>query len=41
MRLCAEFLGMGWQGVLWGKGGPPQAVQADADAVAQAGSFLL
>ena len=32
---------MGWQGVLWGKGGPPQAVQADADAVAQAGSFLL
>ena len=41
VRLCAQFLGMAWQGVLWGKGGPPQAVQADADAVAQAGSFLL
>ena len=41
VRLCAQFLGMGWQGVLWGKGGPPGAVQADADAVAQAGSFLL
>jgi multimeric flavodoxin WrbA len=34
--LCAAFLGMPLAGVLWGKGGPPDAVQADADALAQA-----
>ena len=34
--LCAAFLGMPLAGVLWGKGGPPDAVQADAEALAQA-----
>ena len=32
--LCAAFLGMPLAGVLWGKGGPPDAVQADAEALA-------
>ena len=41
VRLCAQFLSMGWGDALWGKGGPPGAVQADAAAVAAAGSFLL
>lgn len=40
VRLCAQFLAMQWLGVLWGKGGPPAAVQADVDAVAQAAVFL-
>ena len=40
-RLCAEFLSMEFAGVLWGKGGPPQAVQADAGAVREAQTFLL
>jgi hypothetical protein len=39
-RLCAQFLGMAWGGELWGKGGAPGAVQADAAAVAQAATFL-
>ena len=38
--LCAQFLSMAWGGVLWGKGGPPGAVQADVEAVAQARTFL-
>ena len=41
VRLCAQFLSMGWGDALWGKGGPPGAVQADAAAVAGAGTFLL
>ena len=41
VELCARFLAMPWGGALWGKGGPPGAVQADADAVAQAAGFLL
>ena len=41
VRLCAEFLSMGWGGVLWGKGGPPGAVQADDEAVAVASGFLM
>jgi multimeric flavodoxin WrbA len=40
-RLCAEFLGMQWMGPLWGKGGAPDAVLADAQALATASSFLL
>lgn len=32
---------MGWGGVLWGKGGPPGAVQADDEAVAVASGFLM
>ena len=35
-RLCAEFLGMQWQGALWGKGGAPEAVRADAEALTTA-----
>jgi len=41
VRLCAQFLSMPWGGALWGKGGPPQAVQADAAAVAESAAFLL
>ena len=39
-ELCAKFLNMRWGGVLWGKGGPPDAVKADAQAVQAAKSFL-
>ncbi|MCW5254860.1 flavodoxin family protein [Verminephrobacter aporrectodeae] len=38
--LCAKFLGMRWGGALWGQGGPPGAVQADARAVAEANDFF-
>jgi multimeric flavodoxin WrbA len=45
VQLCAQFLSMAWGGangpVLWGKGGPPDAVQADAQAVQAAAGFLL
>lgn len=41
VALCAQFLSMTWGGALWGKGGPPGAVQADAQAVADARTFLL
>jgi multimeric flavodoxin WrbA len=40
IRLCAQFMAMSYGGELWGKGGPPDAVQADATAVAQAAAFL-
>lgn len=40
VRLCAEFLQMRWGGALWGKGGPPEAVKADAQAIASAADFL-
>jgi NAD(P)H-dependent FMN reductase len=40
LRLCAQFLAMPWGGELWGKGGPPDAVKADAQAVASAARFL-
>jgi multimeric flavodoxin WrbA len=40
VRLCAEFLAMRWEGALWGKGGPPGAVAADAAACEQALGFL-
>lgn len=40
VALCAQFLSMAWGGVLWGKGGPPGAVQADAAAVDRARSFF-
>jgi len=44
VALCAAFMGMRWGGpqgpVLWGKGGAPGAVQADAEAVALAARFL-
>ena len=39
-RLCAEFLAMGWQQPLWGKGGAPDAVLADAAAMAAATSYF-
>lgn len=38
--LCAQFLNMRWGGALWGKGGPPGAVQADAQAVAAAATHF-
>ena len=41
VALCAQFLSMTWGGALWGKGGPPGAVQADAQAIADAHKFLL
>lgn len=38
--LCAQFLSMSLAGVLWGKGGPPDAVQGDKEAVAAAGQLF-
>lgn len=38
--LCAGFLGMPVAGVLWGKGGAPDAVESDAQAVATADTFF-
>jgi len=40
VKLCAAFLGMRWGGELWGKGGAPGAVKADAQALASAARFL-
>lgn len=50
LRLCAQFLGMQWGGsqeaagdehaVLWGKGGAPGAVKADAQAIRRSTTFL-
>lgn len=39
-RLCADFLSLSWQGELWGKGGAPDAVLADASACAAAKEFF-
>ena len=39
-RLCGDFLGMRFGGALWGKGGPPGAIDADVAALAQADSFF-
>ena len=41
VALCAQFLSMTWGGALWGKGGPPGAVEADTQALTQARGFLL
>ena len=41
VRLCAEFLSMTYAGELWGKGGPPDAVKADEDALAAAQKFFV
>jgi multimeric flavodoxin WrbA len=40
IALCASFLNMRFAGVLWGKGGPPAAVQTDAQATEQAKLFF-
>jgi multimeric flavodoxin WrbA len=40
LRLCAEFMAMQWQGALWGAGGPPGAVEKDAEAIAAADGFF-
>lgn len=40
-RLCAEFLGMDWQEPLWGKGGAPDAVLADGEAMAAAERYFI
>lgn len=39
-RLCAEFLGMQFMPPLWGKGGAPDAVLADEEALATATTFF-
>ena len=39
-RLCAQFCGMAYGGELWGKGGPPDAVQSDA-AASRAGGTVF
>lgn len=39
-RLCAEFFSMPFVGAMWGKGGAPGAVEADAAAVAAAQRFF-
>ncbi|HYW56999.1 MAG TPA: NAD(P)H-dependent oxidoreductase [Polaromonas sp.] len=41
VRLCAQFLSMTYGGELWGKGGPPDTVKTDTEAVAQAATFLV
>lgn len=45
VQLCAQFLSMRWGGaqgaVLWGKGGPPDSVRSDTQAVQAASAFLL
>ena len=41
VALCAQFLSMRWGGALWGKGGPPGAVQSDRAAQQEAATFLL
>lgn len=40
-RLCAEFLAMDFRGALWGKGGAPDAVLSDRDALAAADAWLV
>lgn len=40
LALCAGFMGMAWQPPLWGTGGAPGAVQADAAAWAAAAAWL-
>jgi NAD(P)H-dependent FMN reductase len=41
VALCASFLNMRFAGALWGKGGPPKAIEADAQALAQAATFFV
>jgi NAD(P)H-dependent FMN reductase len=41
VALCAQFLGMRWAGALWGKGGPPQAVRSDAQAIDAAATYFV
>ena len=41
VQLCAQFLAMRFAGALWGKGGPPGAVQADAAAVQASATYLI
>jgi NAD(P)H-dependent FMN reductase len=40
IKLCAAFLSMNYAGELWGKGGPPDAVKADAQAALAAPTFF-
>jgi NAD(P)H-dependent FMN reductase len=40
LRLCAEFMAMQWQGVLWGTGGAPGAVEKDGAAIEAAARFF-
>ena len=41
VQLCANFLAMRWGGALWGKGGPPDAVRNDTQALHEAATFLV
>ena len=41
VKLCAEFLSMPFAGVLWGKGGPPDAVLGDSEALVAARTFSI
>lgn len=38
--MCAKFLDMQMAGVLWGKGGGPEVVKGDGEAVKQAGELF-
>lgn len=40
VKLSAEFFSMTWGGALWGKGGPPDVVKGDAEAVARSAVFF-
>jgi multimeric flavodoxin WrbA len=40
-ELCAAFMSMRWRGALWGKGGPPRAIESDAAAIEAARGFLI
>lgn len=40
-RLCAGFMAMQFAGALWGKGGPPGAVNADTQAHEEADRFFV
>lgn len=39
-QMCAGFLSMRFAGTLWGKGGPPGAIDGDAAALAEAQRFF-
>lgn len=39
-RLCTEFLSMEWKGTLWGKGGAPDSVWSDLEALQAADEFF-
>ncbi|MDJ0751907.1 MAG: NAD(P)H-dependent oxidoreductase [Ardenticatenaceae bacterium] len=40
LELCAEYMGMKWQGVLWGNGSKPGDIMSDQDALNAAKNFF-